>query len=92
MLLEGHCDWAVPDFDELQEDILHRVQGDYYLGVPGGTSLHLSVGASAPGAGASLSEAVSLGAVGIMVGGASVWVVLSLFPRREAIGQRTLLG
>merc|ERR1712113_401033 len=35
--IEEHCDWAVPDFDELDRDLLHEVQGDYYLGVPGGT-------------------------------------------------------
>mmetsp|Transcript_115956 Transcript_115956/g.328158 ORF Transcript_115956/g.328158 Transcript_115956/m.328158 type:complete len:393 (+) Transcript_115956:84-1262(+) len=92
LLLEGACDWAVPDFDELDEDILHRVQGDYYLGVPGGTSLHLFAGASAPGARASPSEALSFGVVGILVGGAAVWAVLRLSPRRDAIAQRTLLG
>jgi len=35
--IEEHCDWAVPDFEELDRDLLHEVQGDYYLGVPGGT-------------------------------------------------------
>merc|ERR1712232_912225 len=38
-LIEGHCDWAVPDFSELELDLLNQVQGDYYKGpgASGGT-------------------------------------------------------
>lgn len=33
---EYQCSWAVPDFAEIDYDILNEVQGDYYKGVPGG--------------------------------------------------------
>jgi len=36
LLSEEHCDWGVPDFAEIDYDLLHQVQGDYYKGVPGG--------------------------------------------------------
>jgi len=37
LLIEEHCDWAIPDFDELDNDLLNEIQGDYYKGVPGGS-------------------------------------------------------
>eukprot|EP00928_Gymnodinium_smaydae_P052268 TRINITY_DN3605_c0_g2_i1.p1 TRINITY_DN3605_c0_g2~~TRINITY_DN3605_c0_g2_i1.p1 ORF type:complete len:411 (-),score=72.21 TRINITY_DN3605_c0_g2_i1:228-1460(-) len=35
LLGEQSCDWAVPDFSEVDYDLLNQVQGDYYHGVPG---------------------------------------------------------
>jgi len=32
MLVEESCDWAVPDFEELDKNLLHHVQGDYFYG------------------------------------------------------------
>lgn len=37
LLIEGACDWAVPDFAELDRDLLHHVQGDYFHGTPMGS-------------------------------------------------------
>jgi len=38
VLVESSCDWAVPDFAELDRDMLHRVQGDYFHGPPTGSA------------------------------------------------------
>merc|ERR1712032_653673 len=46
LLIEEHCDWAVPDFAELDRDLLNEVQGDYYKGVPGGTLNRIGSNAS----------------------------------------------
>jgi len=46
LLIEEHCDWAVPDFDDLSKELLYQVQGDYYTGIPNGAPNTLDIDAS----------------------------------------------
>jgi len=100
--IEEHCDWAVPDFDELDEDILHQVQGDYYKGVPG-NSPNFGIQSLAKAEkelvatlddtqSQKLLELLSTGLVGALVGGSLVWISQRISRTRRTLDQPSLLG
>eukprot|EP00928_Gymnodinium_smaydae_P052266 TRINITY_DN3605_c0_g1_i2.p3 TRINITY_DN3605_c0_g1~~TRINITY_DN3605_c0_g1_i2.p3 ORF type:complete len:149 (-),score=26.56 TRINITY_DN3605_c0_g1_i2:222-668(-) len=108
LLSEKNCDWAVPDFSEVDYDLLNKVQGDYYHGVPGGAPNNLAAAVksdaekpvSAVALGASLSEhaasesSVLQSLLCSMVGavGGAVVVLSSSRVRRSFFNERPLLG
>merc|ERR1712241_652639 len=98
LLGEQDCSWAVPDFEELDRDLLQQVQGDYYLGVPGGTKnfdlrneTFTPQKSSAELAGVLRHSAPTELAIAAIVGGLLVSGVSRLW-RRHRVKQSPLLG
>lgn len=89
LLGEAHCDWAIPDFEELDYDLLHQVQGDYYLGVPGGAvNFGFAAGLAEQPA---LSERLGTLVFGALLGAALV-AAAAATSRNRSIRQVGLLG
>lgn len=100
LLGESDCHWAIPDFSELDHDLLNQVQGDYYKGVPGGSRLgpdqrYVAVAAvsmfkSAGISDNSLKESVAMAVIGLIVGGLLSSVFM--FRHTSRMTQQPLLG
>jgi len=73
LLAESNCHWAVPDFSELDRDLLSQVQGDYYKGVPGGSRLQASATLAEVKKvglfGNRFEDPIAIGVIGAIVGG-----------------------
>lgn len=102
LLSEEYCDWGVPDFDELDYDLLNQVQGDYYRGVPGGSPNAFSNSSvsepprlqlNADAFSGRFCDVLASSIAGAVVGGAVVMWTIPRFLRRSAVTQQpSLLG
>jgi len=104
--IEEHCDWAVPDFSELDRDLLYSVQGDYYKGMPGGSpnnfAIHkvpsphsvsqAAVLSSTVQSGNQKFQAIAIALVGAAVGGTIVSIVSHISGKRSGLNNDPLLG
>jgi cathepsin X len=101
-LIESSCDWAVPDFAELDEQLKSRVLGNYILGTTNsgprvgmkpGTSLLAAMPEGTASSAGGIASTMLIAVVGASAGSLVTGILMTLAgQRRKTMVQPVLLG
>jgi len=96
LLIESSCDWAVPDFSDVDQELKNKVMGDYFKGLPTSQSALESVKfAVMPTPDDKFVQgppALLPAAFGAIAGAAVMWVTPRLLQQAQSPRQPYLLG